>query len=338
MEQTIKTGASLMECLNTVKRRSMATGQRPNLTSVAEAAGINRGTVSRIAAGLPPKGDQADRLWAALKEIGMDADRADQPDQAETTQDEPWNRPFEPDTPERGYKRAVELYETKQYKDAMGWCEYIRDKRKMGVMIGHPGSGKTTILKQFCGMTGARYIECWSTMRMGDLLSELAAAAGTSLSGNIYNRTRQVIRALSGRENVVLVFDEAEQLRKWDVDKFETMRKIWDNTGTPVIFAGTTQLRNLLTRGGGKDNLAQLYRRKYEFELTGISGAEVRDILRDYSLTGSAAEELTRIATDARHGGMGNFVELLGLCLDAADGERIDAATLEGAKHYKMLY
>ena len=179
-------------------------------------------------------------------------------------------------------------------------------------------------------------------MRMSDLLNELALAAGIALPDTItvYQRTRRVLAALKERDDIVLVFDEAEQLRedKQGVKKYELIRKIWDNTGTPVVFAGTTGLRNLLTRGGGRDNLAQLYRRKYEIEMLGITDKEVRSILRDYNVTADAAAELTRIATDTRHGGMGNFFELLGLCLDAADGARIDASTLTGAMRYKLMY
>jgi len=64
----------------------------------------------------------------------------------------------------------------------------------------------------------------------------------------------------------------------------------------------------------------------------------VRSILRDYNLSAQAATELERIALDVRHGGMGNFVEILGLCLTAADGERIDGEIMNTAKKYKLLY
>ena len=336
MEQAVYLEATLADRLQGVKKQAQITGGSPNLTTIAECAGINRATVSQIANGQRiPTPAQESKLWSALKELGLtDADDHAIEVAEQTTKPESM-RTFQPIC----YKRTIELYETRQYRDAMGWCEYIRANRKMGIMIGHPGSGKTTVLKQFVAqIPGARYIECWSTMRMGDLLGELALAAGVALSGNVYQRTKQVMRGLQGRTDVVLVFDEAEQLRKWDVDKFETLRKIWDNTGTPVILAGTGLLRNLLTRGGGRENLAQLYRRKYEFELTGIADKEVRAILREYNLTTEAAAELTRIATDARHGGMGNFVELLGLCLNAANGERIDGSMLAGAKQYKLMY
>ncbi|MEF9974354.1 MAG: ATP-binding protein [Clostridia bacterium] len=321
MEQALTMEPALAERLRGIKAELAA----PSYTEIARISGINRVTISGIAnSKMIPTPVQAERIWAALAQLGLTGEATDDAPSAQVP---------------GHYKGALELYETKQYRDAMGWCEYIRSHRKMGVLIGHPGSGKTTLLREFVRrIPGARYIECWSTMRMGDLLGEIAAAAGAALSGNVYQRTGQVMRALATRDDVVLVLDEAEQLRKWDVDKFETLRKLWDNTGSPVILSGTMQLRNLLTRGGGRDNLAQLYRRKYEFELTGITEKEAKSILREYNLTSEAAAELARIATDARHGGMGNFAELLGLCLDAADGARIDAGVLAGAKQYKLMY
>lgn len=187
-------------------------------------------------------------------------------------------------------------------------------------------------------MPGAFYVECWPGMRLGDMLSAMARAAGITISGTNYHKAQQLITALSARTDVMILFDEAEFLKKWDVDKFEVVRKIWDNSGTPVIFAGTPVLETILTRGGGTDNLAQLYRRKYEIKLEGIKKAEVSAILREYNITPEAAQTLAEIATDSRHGGMGNFVELLDICLEATSGGQIDAATVTGAMKYKLMY
>lgn len=46
---------------------------------------------------------------------------------------------------------------------------------------------------------------------------------------------------------MLIAVDEAEYLAKWDVDKFEVLRKVWDNTGTPVILCGTDVLEGMLT-------------------------------------------------------------------------------------------
>lgn len=168
-----------------------------------------------------------------------------------------------PAEPKRVYKQQLELYQATEFRDAIEWCQKVAENRCMGVMIGYPGSGKTTILREFGRLVdGARYIECWPNMRMGDLLRAVANAAGVAISGNNYVKAQQIVSALKTRSDIVLIFDECEYLKKWDVDKFEVIRKIVDTTSTPVIFAGTQELENILTRGGGRGNLDQLYRRR----------------------------------------------------------------------------
>lgn len=68
------------------------------------------------------------------------------------------------------YKQALEIWETEEYVLAKGWCDYIYQKRKMGVLIGAPGTGKTTILKKFAlDHPGSIYIEAMPNMRVNDL-------------------------------------------------------------------------------------------------------------------------------------------------------------------------
>ncbi len=235
------------------------------------------------------------------------------------------------------YKTALDLYETNSYKEGIGWCLYCVENRKFGALIGNPGTGKTTIIKEFAERNpGTAYIEAWPGMRMGDLLGAIAAAIGATIAGNTYRKTQQLIAALKERHDITLVLDEAEHLHKWDVDKFEVLRKIWDNTGTPIIICGTQVLHRLLTR----ENLAQLYRRMFEIRLEGIKADEARAILCEYNVTKDAADALVKIAVDRDHGSMGTFVELLGLCLKAAEasGGQVNSAMVAEAKKYKMMY
>lgn len=180
------------------------------------------------------------------------------------------------------YKTTLDLYETSGYREGVGWCALCVKRRSLGAMVGNPGTGKTTILKEFARCTpGSAYIEAWPGMRMGDLLRAIAVAVGVTISGNTYTKAQQIIAALKDRRDVVLLIDEAEHLHKWDVDKFEVLRKIWDNTGTPIIICGTPVLKRLLTR----ENLAQFYRRMFEIKVEGIKPNEARTILTDYTVS-----------------------------------------------------
>ena len=102
------------------------------------------------------------------------------------------------------------------------------------------------------------------------------------------------------------------------------------------MLVGPPRLEEILTHGSGRSNLSQLYRRKYEIKLTGIKPDEVRAILAQYAVEPRVAAELTLIATDTRHGGMGNFIEIFGMCLEAAAGGTVTQEILAGAKCYKL--
>ena len=236
--------------------------------------------------------------------------------------------------------QEIGLWQTSEYVAAMGWMRYVWAHRKMGVLIGAPGAGKTTILRNFVKeVPGAVYIEAMPNMRCKDLFNAIADGAGIALGkGNAYDRFTALLNGLRGRNDVMILVDEAEYLHKWDADKFEYLRKIWDNTGTPVVLCGTKALELILTRGAGRQNLAQLYRRKYELQLKGITAKAAMTHLRQYNLTTDAAEMLSKIGSDFEHGGLGNLVEILELCLEASAGGQIDADMVRSAKRHKMMY
>jgi DNA transposition AAA+ family ATPase len=241
--------------------------------------------------------------------------------------------------PQARHKTDVGIYPTEDYRQTMGWCAYLFRHRKIGAMVGYPGSGKTTVLKAYCKANpAAHYIECWSSMRMGDLLDMIGEAAGVPLKGSAYRKQQQLIEALRDRTDFMILLDEAEYLKKWNVEKFETLRKLWDNTGTPVVFCGTPELVNVLTRGTGKDNCAQLYRRILRSKLLGIHEKEARAMLAEYNVDPDATGELVRIAMDHKHGGIGNMVEILQIALESAEGGQVDRQLVEDAKMYKLMY
>ena len=302
-----------------------------SFTRIADKAGIRRELLSQIAngrAGATP--EQETQVLRVMAEMGY----ADMDEAAEAVQEA---RKPEPIRALSATRRTVELYETEAFSNAIGWCQSIRQRHEIGVMVGRTGVGKTTTLRAYVERTpGAHLITCWRVMRMGDLLGEMADAINVTLRGNLYQRTMQLKNALSVQQDVCYVFDEANQLKKWDTDKFEELRQIWDETRTPVILAGTHRLEEILRRWDGKDETTQLSSRMSPYEYRGITEKEVRAILRDYDLTADALAELVRVALDKNNGGMRNLVAILGMCLEVAGDDRIDLGMVQQAKRHKL--
>lgn len=241
---------------------------------------------------------------------------------------------------ESAYKTELEIYPTIEFQKAIGFIADMKGRRKMGCIIGAPGCGKTTVVTEYAKRDpDAIVMEATMGMKTIDLLEEIAENLGITLNaGSLHKKMMQIIRDYDGRD-VIFIMDESEYLKKFDVDKFEVLRKIWDKAKIPIVFVGTEKLKRYLIEGNsGKDNLSQLYRRIYKFEFTGIKGAEVREILRNFNVDKSATTILVDLATDYHFGGMGNFAEVLELCLQQTEGEKITYAVAENAKRYKMLF
>ena len=80
------------------------------------------------------------------------------------------------------FKTTIDLFPTSEFKEALAFCEDMRVRRKMGVVVGYPGSGKTTVLKEYKKRTpGVIYIEAVASMRISDLYEYIAEACGIEL-------------------------------------------------------------------------------------------------------------------------------------------------------------
>lgn len=286
--------------------------------SIADAAQVNRSYVSTLAnRGAAPVGAEGmERLWNWVDDWKRSQGIQSEGENAEST----------------GSKQTIDLIRTKDLLGALGFADFCVRHHEIGVLIGMPGTGKTTvagILKD--KLPRAIRIEAWLSMRLGDLLDEIATGLGIELRGTLNSKTQKLIRALKQQPDTVILVDEAEYLKKWNVEKLDVLRKLHDNAGVAILLFGTPAIANVLNRR----DTTQLSRRMFQYSFSGARKDEIRQALRGYNMDESVVERLAAMAADTAHGGMGTYTKMLELCLYATQGERITDATLAEAAMYK---
>lgn len=291
--------------------------------SIANETGVNRSYISTLAnrGTCAASSQMLDRLWVWVDEWkasqGLIPLKACGEEAA---------------TDDGAYKTEPTLIRTRDFIGALGFCDFCARRREIGVVMGMPGTGKTTVVKTVADkLPHAIRIEAWLSMRMGDLLDEIATGLGIDARGTLNSRTQKIIRALKQQPDTVILVDEAEYLKKWNVEKMDVLRKIHDNAGIAILLFGTPALGNVLNRR----DTTQLSRRMFQYSFGGARRDEIRDALKAYNMDGAVAERLAAMAADTAHGGMGTYTKMLELCLFAAQGGRITEETLAEAVMYK---
>lgn len=131
-------------------------------------------------------------------------------------------------------------------------------RRKMGVVYGESGLGKTESVREYCRQNpDVIMIEADDAYTAKTLMREIHRAAGFEGVGSIYDMSRDIIARMKGGTGRLLIVDEAEKL---PYRALELLRRImYDKAGVSVLLVGTPVL--IANLRGHRGEYAQLYNR-----------------------------------------------------------------------------
>lgn len=205
--------------------------------------------------------------------------------------------------------------------------DFACERRSMSLVIGHPGLGKTTGLKeryQRARRDGVEmmYVCANPAVRLNSLAKSLCRRLELPESGTAYDLTERLVAALR-RRPVPLLLDEANH---YNVACLEILRYLHDQVGLPIVLVGSAKLERTLSETGPQRlELEQLQSRiGLVVHLAPLDYGEVRrylgrfeaephpDVVKDF------ARRSRGVVRDLRNG-VENYRELKELNADALD-------------------
>ncbi len=128
-------------------------------------------------------------------------------------------------------------------KDATRAIQYAIAYRKLVLIQGDPGSGKSMTLSEYASNnTTSVLIEVDDTVTKTSLITDLCRKLKLPNDGTINEKFNSIISYLKS-SNRVLIIDEGENLKTAEL---EVIRRIHDFTKVPVVLAGTKILEKKL--------------------------------------------------------------------------------------------
>lgn len=291
---------------------------------IARQIGVSRPLVSRFASGQVDSEQVAAKILE-LKAALEAAEKAQALEEAAAHQ----------------YRTTVDFIMTEDARRVIGVCKACARERAMGVILGPPGSGKTTALNEYLKQDPqAILITADVLMTSKQLIEEIAQAVGVELGGGLRDIMQRVTAALRAEPRLVIV-DEADMLVSTSsrtVRKLEILRILYDQGKTGVVLCGLPRLRAWLTRGPSlRENLAQLYSRvSFLRELQGLTKEEMRAILAQYNMTPAARDYLLSQGGAREAGGMRRLTTILRRALDLAGGGAITEEMVQAAEELTL--
>jgi DNA transposition AAA+ family ATPase len=260
--------------LNDYKERTNST-----ITEIARQMNISRTALSRFLSG---KYDAEDsKVEPAVAEF-----LAQHGHVAETNRSEPLMMP--------------KFFAGRDARDIIGLCSECHENRKLGIVVGRSGFGKSHTLKHYARMQRVAYVECDDSMGCKDLISAIEEALGLpSTPGSIYRKKQGIIDFFNVNQGYLLIVDEADKLiNKYTQKKMEILRSIYDAGNIGLVIAGEPKLESLIK--GYLERFAN--RVDARTSLQGLTEKEVRDYLEALPFEPEALEEMVLRGTNTKTG------------------------------------
>ena len=199
-------------------------------------------------------------------------------------------------------------------------------QRLMLLLFGYSGCGKTTILKQFAAKYPGVvfYVDDFASLSPSQLLLVMGRFIHLPLKQRASSKD-VLVDALRANPHVMFLFDEVDVFdTAGNLRKFDTLRKIHDAAGTPIVICGTTTLYEKLYNEGNADKFNQLLRRLDECNMKGMATSDAANYLNLVSreenvrFTFEARQQLEPLALNDKFGGIATFTEMIGRSITIA--------------------
>lgn len=176
----------------------------------------------------------------------------------------------------------LNFVETTQSRAGLTVLRYCHKLKKMGMIIGDAGLGKSSVVKNYAAnnkhaILVSAYYGILPTNMMDRILKEL----GVGQDGHENSKYETVLNALKGTDKLVII-DEAQHIKYGLLEK---IRSIWDTAGVGIVISGN----NTVVKGMiGKQYVYfdQLFSRqaiKADLSST-ITEKDIKNILRNSNM------------------------------------------------------
>lgn len=193
------------------------------------------------------------------------------------------------------------------------------------LLYGYSGCGKTTILTQFA----KKYPNYIFLIRDFDALSpaQMLVEMGECINLPMKLRKNEMAtlkRQLKTFQGVMFLFDEVTADSGSSLVKLEMLRKIHDETGTPIVICGVPLLHKTIYASNRFDYYCSLISRLDEHEMHGMrrsdAGNYIEMVAREENVRFSypAQQALITTALNLGIGGINAFTTIIGRCITLA--------------------